>query len=132
MSWFTKYVEHPFVAALSSLQANPAITGNPEAAAAVQSAKDTATTIATATNSAAAIIVSDAQAASDPAICALGTGLEAAVDAYLLAAIGVNPLEGLAASAAHTLIALGEGKAHDLVTALFAHAKTQVPTAKAA
>jgi hypothetical protein len=125
MSWFSKNISHPFVAALAALANHPAIVSNPDAAKAVADAKSGAEALASSAISTASRIVADAQVAADPAIQALGTGLMAAVDGYLTSALG--PIGAtIVAPAANTLIALGEEKAHELITALFAHATTQV------
>ncbi len=127
MSWFTKFVEHPFVAAFASLETNPAITGNTDAANAVATAKQQAQTLAAAASTGVSTVLAAAQSAEDPSIAALGTGLTAAIDAFLTAALG--PLgEEIVAPAANTVIALGEEKAHNLISALFAHASAQVQT----
>lgn len=44
---------------------------------------------------------------------------------------GATKIRAVAISGANTLLTLGEVKAHDLVTALFAHARGQLPTPKA-
>ena len=123
MSWFTQYIEHPFVAAVAKIEAAPAIANNPEAAQAVATIKAEATTIATTTSTASSSVVAAVEASADPSINALGSGLQAAVDAYLLSALG--PVGAALTPAANALFALGEDKAHALLTALFAHAKSQ-------
>ena len=129
MSWFTKDIEHPFVAAVTGLLSNPAITQSPEAAGAVAQAKATAESIASTATSTAVAVVASVASEADPAIQALGNGLQTALDAYLTAALG--PLgAALAGPAANTIIALGEKEAHDLIAALFSHAKASLPVTK--
>ncbi len=125
MSWFSQYVEHPFVAAIARLTASPVVQSNPGVAQAVADVKAQATAVASTTTAAAGSIVAAAQAAADPSVNALGAGLQAAVDAYLTAALG--PVGVALEPAANAVIALGEDKAHSLIAALFAHAKSQVP-----
>ena len=130
MSFFSSKIEHPFVAAIEGLVTNPAITANPEAAAAVAAAKTQAVAIAAAAQTAAGAVTITAQPVANPAIDALGSGLETGVDAYLTAAIG--PLgEALAGPVVDVVIDLGEEKAHALVAALFARARAQVAAAAA-
>lgn len=131
MSWFTKYIEHPFVAAVQGLTSHPAIASNPAAAAAVADAKAQATTVASAVTAGAASVVADAAVVADPALTALTNGLTSAVDGFLLASLG--PVGGeIVIAATNPLLALGEAKAHDLLTALFAHAKSQLPATQPA
>lgn len=125
MSWFTKYVEHPAMNALAQLESNPVIANNPDAASAVAQAKASATTVASTTTAAAGTVMASIEAQADPAVNALGAGLQAVVDAYLLATLG--PVGAATAGLANTVIALGEDKAHSLLAALFGHAKSQVP-----
>lgn len=130
MSWFTDKVEHPFVAAIEGLTTNPAITANPQASAAVTTAKAQAVAIAAAGTTAASTVLTASQPIANPAIDALGGGLEAAADAYLTSAIG--PLgESIAAPIVHVVIDLGEEKAHTLIAQLFARARVQVAAAAA-
>lgn len=124
MSWFTQYVEHPALNALAQLQNNPAIIANPDAQAAVAAAKQTATTIASTTTTAAQTIMASIQSLEDPAVKGLAGALQTGVDAYLLAALG--PVGAPAAQFANTVITLGADKAHQLIDALFAHARGQV------
>ena len=125
MSWFSKFVVHPFVGALAGLGTHPAIASNPAAAQAVADAQKGATEIASVATSVASNIVADAAAAADPAMAALGQGLTDTMDAFLLKSLG--PVGVAVIPGANTLLALGEAKAHDLITALFAHAKAQLP-----
>lgn len=127
MSWFTTYIEHPFINAFAQLQNAPAIVNNPAAAAAVADLKAQATSVATAVDNTAAATVSAASAVANPAVDALGSGIQAAVDAYLMAALG--PIGAPAAQAANTIIALGENYAHTWVANLFSHASAQVVAA---
>ena len=100
-SWFQTYVAHPFVTAFEDLTKAPAIAQNPAAAQAVADAKAQASAVATVGSTAAAAILSEAQAAEDPAIAALGDGLTIAFDAFLVKSIGPLGEQLLDALAAH-------------------------------
>lgn len=122
MSWFIDRVEHPALAALASILNHPAVQSNPGLKAAVIEAKAASTTIAGTVTSAAQQVSATAQAEADPILGALGTGLEAVVDAYLMNTLG--PVGGgISAQVANAVIALGEVQVHNLVAALFAHAR---------
>ncbi len=125
MSYFSRFVLHPALAALSALTSNPAIAASPEAKAAVEAAQKEATAVASTATAAAPAIASAAAAAADPVLKELGAALQAAADAALMSTLG--PVGGaIVIPGANTAITLLEQKAHDMLAALFTHAKTQV------
>lgn len=84
MSWFSKNILHPAVNALAALSANPVVQNNPDVHAAVAQAKQSATVVASTATEAAHQVAASAAANVDPVLGAVGDGLTAVVDAYLM------------------------------------------------
>lgn len=124
MSYFSKFVWHPLLAAIArasgSSHAGTAAAGQAASDALARLGQDVHDQLA------GGLTANSAMAVANSAIKDLEDGLKAAADAYLMGALPVG-LGGLAAGGVNLGLDFVESHAHDYLSALFHHAKTNQP-----
>lgn len=133
MSWLSHFVFDPIKAAI----ARATTSSNPAVVAVANQASTTYNQLASQV-SAASTLPLNANSAAGAANTAIGTlenGLNLAIEAFLGAALGAAGPVGQEVTpevqaVTHTVLVFGEQHALTFVSALFSHAKAQVPAAQ--